>query len=188
MDKPLRTDEIEEESKTPYGLMGYFLTPGELMHACEKLKDAGYRNFDAHTPFPVHGLEKAMGLPPSKLPWLVLVAGATGLASAIALTAFVSFDYPLTISGKPSFSYQAYVPIMFELTVLFSAFGTFFGMWGLNRLPAYYHPTLKHPSFPRATDDAFFVSIEAKDPKYNASKTKTLLEELGAREIVEVME
>lgn len=187
MDKPHRHEEPEEDRK-PYGLMGYFLTPGELMRACEKLKNAGYRQFDAHTPFPVHGLEKAMGLPPSKLPWVVLLCGATGLLSAIALTYFCSTDYPLTISGKPAFSYQAYVPVMFELTVLFSAFGTFFGMWGLNRLPAYYHPTMTHPSFPRATDDAFFVSVEAKDPKYDASKTKKLLEELGAREIVEVME
>jgi len=188
MDKPHRKDELEEESKKPFGLMGYFLTPGELMHACEKLKNAGYRNFDAHTPFPVHGLEKAMGLPASKLPWFVLLCGATGLLSAIALTYYVSTDYPLVISGKPAFSYQAYVPVMFELTVLFSAFGTFFGMWGMNRLPTYYHPTMTHPSFPRATDDAFFVSIEAKDPKYDASKTKKLLEELGAREVMEVME
>jgi len=187
MDKPHRHEEPEEDKKA-YGLMGYFLTPGELMRACEKLKTAGYRKFDAHTPFPVHGLEKAMGLPPSKLPWVVIIAGTTGLLSAIALTYYCSLDYPLVISGKPAFSYQAYVPIMFELTVLFAAFGTFFGMWGLNRLPAYYHPTMSHPSFPRATDDAFFVSVEAQDPKYDASKTKLLLEELGAREIVEVME
>jgi len=188
MDKPHRKEELEDEPKKPYGLMGYFLTPAELMHACEKLKTAGYRHFDAHTPFPVHGLERAMGLPASKLPWVVLLCGATGLASAIALTYFVAIDYPLVISGKPSFSYQAYVPIMFELTVLFSAFGAFFGVWAMNRLPAYYHPTMTHPSFPRATDDAFFVSVEAKDPKYEASKTKKLLEELGAREILEVME
>lgn len=188
MDKAHRHEELEEEAAKPFGLMGYFLTPGELMHACEKLKNAGYKNFDAQTPFPVHGLEKAMGLPPSKMPWIVLACGATGLLSAIALTAFVSLDYPLVISGKPAFSYQAYIPVMFELTVLFSAFGAFFGMWGINRLPMFYHPSMKHPSFPRATDDAFFVTVEAKDPKYDASKTRKLLEELGAREIVEVTE
>lgn len=188
MDKPHHKDEHDEEVQKPYGVMGYFLTPGDLMRACEKLKAAGYKHFDAHTPFPVHGLEKAMGLPPSKLPWVVLVCGFTGLMSAIALTYYVAIDYPLTISGKPSFSWQAYVPIMFELTVLFSAFGAFFGTWVLNKLPAFYHPTMTHPSFPRATDDAFFISIEAKDPKYNASRTKKLLEELGAREVLEVME
>jgi hypothetical protein len=188
MDKPHRKDSHEEEAQKAYGVMGYFLTPGDLMHACEKLKTAGYKHFDAHTPFPVHGLERAMGLPPSNIPWVVRICGITGLASAIALTYYCSMDYPLTISGKPSFSYQAYVPIMFELTVLFSALGTFIGVWAMNKLPAYYHPTMTHPSFPRATDDAFFISIEARDPKYNASRTKKLLEELGAREVMEVMD
>jgi len=188
MDKPHRKDSHDEETQKAYGLMGYFLTPGDLMRACEKLKTAGYKHFDAHTPFPVHGLERAMGLPPSNIPWVVLICGITGLASAIALTYYCSMDYPLTISGKPSFSYQAYIPIMFELTVLFSALGTFIAVWAMNKLPAYYHPTMTHPSFPRATDDAFFISIEARDPKYNPSRTKKLLEELGAREVLEVME
>ena len=86
MDKPHHDDAHEEEVQKPYGVMGYFLTPGDLMHACEKLKAAGYKHFDAHTPFPVHGLDKAMGLPASKLPWVVLICGFTGLMSAIALS------------------------------------------------------------------------------------------------------
>ena len=173
-------------STRPFALMGYFLTPAEIYKACEELRDAGYTHFDAQTPFPVHGLERAMGLKPSKLPWVVLASGTLGLLSAIALTYFVSTDYPLNISGKPSFSYQAYVPIMFELTVLFSALGTFFGLWTMNRLPMFFHPSLAHPAFERATDDAFFITVEVTDPKYDPKKTRELLERLGARDLVEV--
>jgi hypothetical protein len=164
--------------------MGLFETPAEITHACEALRDEGYKHFDAHTPFAVHGLEKAMGLPPSRLPFIVLGGGFTGLASAIALAYWTqAVDYPLVIAGKLPFSFQAYIPIFFELTVLFSAFATFFGMWGLNRLPTYYHPVHSYPSFHRASDDAFIVSVEARDPKFDMKKTRELLEKLGAREI-----
>lgn len=174
------------QATKPFGVMGYFETPGDLYHACEKLKEEGYLHYDAHTPFPVHGLEKAMGLPPSKLPWIALAMGTFGLLGAIWLTWYCSTDYALNISGKEAFSWQAYVPIYFELTVLCTAFGCFFGTWGLNKLPTYFHPTMQHPSFGRATDDAFFISIEAKDPRYDAKKTMALLEKLGAKEVMEV--
>jgi hypothetical protein len=170
----------------PYGVMGYFETPGDLYHACEELRREGYDRFDAHTPFPVHGLERAMQLPPSKLPYIALVMGALGLFSAIWMTYYMSTDYIQNISGKESFSYQAYVPIYFEFTVLLSALGCFFGLWGLNKLPTFFHPTMTHPSFVRASDDAFFVSIEANDPRYDAVKTKAFLENLGAKEVMEV--
>lgn len=181
-------DKVKEPlAGEPWGLMGYFLTPAELVKACEALKKAGYRHFDAHTPFPVHGLERAMGLPPSKLPWIVLFMGATGLASAIGLAWYTQgFDYPVVVGGKPPFAFTAFVPIFFELTVLFSAFGAFFGLWGLCGLPRPFHPTMTHPAFPRATDDAFFVSVPVTDPKFDPTETRRLLEELGAREIAEV--
>jgi len=176
-----------EVAERPYGLMGYFTTPKELYHACEAVRDAGYTKFDAHTPFPVHGLEHAMGLPPSKMPWIVLGGGITGFVGAVLLTWYTQgYDYPLNVGGKPAFAFTAFVPIMFELTVLFSAFAAFFGMWGLNRLPMHYHPTFKHPSFPRATDDVFFLAIESIDPKYNSKRTKDLLEKLGAQEVMEI--
>lgn len=166
-------------------LVCYFDTPAELYHACEGLRDAGYQKFDAHTPFPVHGLERAMGLPPSKLPWIVLACGLTGLIGAFVMQWWMqAVDYPFNISGKPAFSYQAYVPICFELTVLISAFGAFFGQWGLNKLPKLYDPVMKHPSWPRAMDDKFFISVEGADPKY--ADAQQLLEKLGAKEIVEV--
>lgn len=181
------TKKAAPRGESAFGMMGYFTTPKDLYQACERLRDAGYTKFDALTPFPVHGLEKAMGLPPSKLPFIVLAGGITGLVSAVALAWYTqSFDYPLIVAGKPPFAWPAFVPIFFELTVLFSAFACFFGMWGLNRLPMHYHAIMKHSSFPRATDDAFFVCVEAEDPKYSQRRTKELLEQLGAQEVLEI--
>lgn len=170
-----------------FGMMGWFATPGELYHACESLRDAGYKDFDAHTPFPVHGLEKAMGLPPTKFPYMVFIAGLSGLAGAIAL-AYYTQDvwYPQNISGKLPFSWQAYIPIFFELTVLAAGLTTFFGLWAWLRLPTFFHPTFQHPSFHRHSDDLFFISVEAKDPKFDREKTKAMLEKLGVRELQEV--
>jgi hypothetical protein len=170
----------------PYGILGYFETPADLFHACEQIRDAGYKVWDAHTPFPVHGLERAMGIPPTKLPWLSFTGGALGLLSGISLTYYVAVDYPINISGKAAFSYQAYIPIYFELTVLLTAFFTFFGLWGLCKLPTLFNPIFKHKRWPRAMDDAFFVCIQAEDPKFNSSKTRSFLEKVGAKEVEEV--
>jgi hypothetical protein len=171
----------------PFALVGWFKTPTELYHACEQLRDAGYKHFDAHTPFPVHGLEKAMGLPPSRLPWVVLCCGIIGGLSGLALQMWtMGVDYPLNVSGKPFYAIPAYIPITFELTVLLSAFGCFFGMWGMNRLPSFFHPVMQHPTFHRFSDDRFFISVEAKDPKYDLAATTKLLEAAGGQELQEV--
>jgi hypothetical protein len=171
----------------PYALVGVFDSPAAVFHGCECLRDAGYRQFDAHTPFPVHGLERAMGLRPSKLPWIVLTGGITGLVSAVLLQWWTQVvDYPLNISGKPSFAYQAWVPVSFELTVLLSGLSCFFGLWALNKLPTFFHPVMQHRSFHRVTDDRFVVSVEAADPKFDLARTRALLEKAGAQEIEEV--
>jgi hypothetical protein len=175
------------EAPAPFALMGYFTTPKDIVHACEALRDAGYSRFDAHTPFPVHGLEKAMGLKPSPMPWIVLGGGTAGLASGVLLAWYTQVvSYPLIISGKPPTAFQPYVPVLFELTILCAALACFFGLFTLTRLPTFFHPTMTHPAFPRATDDAFFVSVEAADPKFDAGETRGLLERLGARQIAEV--
>jgi len=128
----------------PYGIIAEFKNAAELFKACKEVKDAGYKQFDSYSPFPIHGIEKAMGLPASKLPWIVLGGGAFGLSAGFGLQAWVATSaYPLTISGKPLFSYQAFVPITFELMVLFSAFAAVFGMLALNKLPQFYHPYFK---------------------------------------------
>lgn len=176
----------EPEKDEPWGMVGLFETPEELYHAAEGLRDAGYKGIDAMTPFPVHGLEKALGIKPTKLPFIVLAGAATGLLSGILLTWYVNYDYPLNISGKRPFSWHVYIPVYFELTILFSALTCFFGLWVLCQVPRPFHPTMRHKSFPRATDDGFFLTVEATDPKYDAADTRSLLEKLGAVEIEEV--
>jgi hypothetical protein len=178
--------DVEPDKGDVWGMMGLFETPADLYHACEELRDAGYRTLDAMTPFPVHGLEKAIGIKPTRLPFLVLGGGITGLSSGIALTYYVNVDYPLNISGKVPFSYHIFIPVYFELTVLLSALTCFFSLWALCKLPTFFHATMRHKSFARASDDGFFVTIEASDPKYNPEKTRALLEKLGAKEVEEV--
>ena len=167
-----------------YGILAEFATTAELYHACERVRDAGFTRWDAHTPFPVHGLDKAMGLRRSPLPWIVLAMGLTGAALGFGLQAWVHMSaYPLVISGKPFFSWPAFIPITFELSVLFGALGAVFGMLGLNRLPMHNHPLFQSRVFDRATDDAFFISIESWDPRFDPSATGKLLESLGARSV-----
>lgn len=170
-----------------YGLLAEFETPGELYKACEKVRDAGYGAWDAHTPFPVHGLEKAMGLRPSVVPWIVCVMGFSGAGLGFLLQWWTSaVDYPLIISAKPYNSYQAFVPVIFELGILLGSFGAVFGMFGLNRLPTLYHSLFNSKRFSRVTDDRFFISIEARDPKYDPERTRELLESTGALNVEEV--
>lgn len=181
-------DELKREvGVTPqYGTVGVFDTPIGILHACEELRDSGFKHFDALTPFPVHGLESAIGLRPTIMPWISLAGAIFGLGGMFWLSHFVSYDYPFNISGKPVFSWQAYVPLFFELMVLFCAFATFFGVWGLCRLPTYFHPAMQHPKFPLATDDKFLLVVEARDPLYDSAKVKALIEKLGGHDVSEV--
>jgi molybdopterin-containing oxidoreductase family membrane subunit len=164
-----------------HGLLGEFPDPTALYRACEHVRDAGYSRWDAHSPFPVHGLERAMGLGRSRLPWIVLVLALGGAVAGFALQAWVhSFEYPLVISGKPYFAWQAYVPVTFELAVLGGALGAVLGMLALNQLPRHHHPVFGSERFERASDDRFFISIEARDPRFDAGSTPRLLAEAGA--------
>ena len=170
-----------------YGTIGEFSDVTALCVAAEKVRDKGYSNWDCHTPFPVHGLDDSMGIKMTKLPWYVLVMGATGCGLAILMQWWMNaVDYPYDISGKPIWSLPANVPIIFELTVLFSAFTTFFTMWILNGLPRWYNPLFRNERFARATDDKFFVAIEAIDPMYDAEVVHSLLDSLGARAVEDV--
>lgn len=172
-----------------YGLLAEYDTPADLYHACEKVRDAGYGAWDAHTPFPVHGLEKAMGVRPSIVPYIVAVMGFTGAGLGFLLQYWVSTTaYPLIISAKPFNSYQAFVPVTFELGILLGAFGAVFGMFGLNKLPQLYHSLFNSSRFPKFSDDKFFISIESRDPKYDPERTKKLLESTGATHVEEVEE
>lgn len=171
-----------------YGLLAEFENPGAIYHACEQVRDAGYKNWDAHTPFPVHGLDGAMGLKRTKLPFLILVMGLTGASAGMYLQYWTQVvAQPAVIGGKPFFSWQAFIPVTFELGVLFAAIGAVFGMLHWNRLPQLYHPLFRSKRFERVTNDRFFISIEATDPLYDDAGTRALLEAAGAT-VIETVE
>jgi len=175
------------EEKNEIGLLAEYDTPRAIFHACEQIRDAGFRRFDAYTPFPVHGLDKAMGLGPSYLPWLVLIAGITGATLAMWLMIWTSaYDYPLNIGGKPTFSIPAFIPITFEVTILFSGLTAVFGMFALNGMPTYHHPLFDVAKFAKATDDKFFVMIEKRDKRYDRESVKSFLNQTGAKSITVV--
>ena len=164
-----------------YGLLAEFSNPGTLMHASEAVKEAGYRRFDTHSPFPIHGMDRAMGLGNSKVGVLCLGGGLTGLAIGTWLQWWTgSVDYPMNISGKPSFAIEPSIPVMFELTILFAALGAVIGMFALNGLPRPYNPLFYSKRFESATDDAFFLHIAASDEKFEHERTADFLQELGA--------
>ena len=172
-----------------HGLLTEFDSPSLLMEGAAKVRDAGFKHWDVHTPFPVHGMDDAMGIKGTQLPFLVLVGGLTGLGLATLMQWWMNaVDYPFIISGKPLFGLPANIPIMFELTVLFSAFACFFGMWGLNGLPRLYNPLFTSARFRRATQDRFFIVIEARDPRFKLEETRTFLESLGGAVVEEVNE
>ena len=174
------------EYRKIYGLGAQFDSAASLMHAAEKVRDAGFAKWDVHTPFPVHGMDKAMGLGKSWLGVPVLIGGATGALTAILLTCIPSFAiYPLIVNGKPYnwATLPAFFPIIFELTVLFSAFATIFTLLIMNQLPRWYHPVFNWERFSRVTDDGFFIVIEARDAKFSEIKTRALLEEIGGNHV-----
>ena len=171
----------------PYGLIATFNTAPELYHAAEKVRDAGYRYWDCITPFPVHGLDKAMGLKRSIVPRISLAGGITGFTTGMTMIWWTgAWDYPLTVGGKPLFSPMFAFPVSYELTILFTAFATIIGMFVVNGLPMHYHPVLKYDHIRRGMDDTFFIVIEARDPRFNLANTKTLLAQAGGQAITEL--
>ena len=172
------TNETNETVESrPLIYLAEYETPADAIHAAEAVRDAGYGKWDVHTPFPVHGMDRAMGLRDSSVGWIVLAMGLTGCLSAFLLMWWTNgIDYPYVIGGKPGFSLPSMIPIMFELTILLSAFGAVFGMFGLNQLPRHHHPVFYSERFERCSDDRFFISIEAADPKFDLEETRALLE------------
>ena len=174
-------------AERPYGLIATFETPGALLHAAERVRDAGYRNWDCISPFPIHGLDKAMGLPRSRVPRFSLAGGVTGFCTGMAMIWYMNgYDFTLTVGGKPFFSPLFAFPISYELTILFTAFTTIAGMFLVNGLPMHHHPVLNYENIRRGTDDLFFLVIERTDPRYDAANTRALLERIGGREIAEL--
>jgi Protein of unknown function (DUF3341) len=173
-----------------YGVMAEFDDPTSLVEATRRTYDAGYRVFDSYSPFPIHETFEAMHIEDRRVPLLVLGGGITGLCAGLGLQVWVSaFAYPLNVGGRPYLSWPMFVPVTFELTILFAALAAVFGMFMLNGLPMPYHPVFNVARFvEHASQDKFFLAIEATDPKFNLEATRTFLQGLGAREINDVEE
>ena len=172
--------------KKVYGYLAEFESASQLWKACEKCRDAGFKKWDAFSSFPVHGLDKAMGLKKSILPYLVFFGGLTGFMTGTLLAYITQVEiYPTVVQAKPANinTIAAFFPIMFELTILLSGFTTLFGLLGLMGLPRLNHPLFASKQFKRVTDDKMFIAIEARDPKFSPEGTKAFLEEIGGTSI-----
>ena len=186
-DPELLGRDVAEERAELVGLLAEYDSVDEVVAAARAVRRAGFLRWDVHSPFPIHGIDFAMGIKPTILPWLVLGAGLTGLVGGLVLQWYTNaFDYKFLISGKPAFSGPAFIPVTFELTILFSALTAVFGMLILNRLPRLYNPLFKHERFRRVTNDRFFIYIDATDRKFNEAETAKLLSEAGATAIERV--
>ena len=169
-----------------YGIGAEYPSAAALYEAAKRVRDAGFKRWDVHSPFPIHGMDEAMGLGKSWLSAAVLGGGITGLLTAMVLTFGPSWlIYPLTVHGKPTnwATVPAFFPIMFELTFLFAAFATVFSLLIFNQLPKWYHPVFNWERFKRVSDNGFFLIIEARDGKFSETKTRQLLETIGGQHV-----
>ncbi|MDJ0522589.1 MAG: DUF3341 domain-containing protein [Planctomycetota bacterium] len=166
------------------GIIGLYDDPDSLIAAAEKVRDAGYEKWDCHTPYPVHGLDAAMGLKPSPLAFLCLGAGGVGAGAAMLMQWWMSaVDYPVRIGGKPFFSWPAFVPIAFELFVLFASLATMGGMLVLCKLGTWASPLHDSGVMAEVTTTRHGVVLNADDPKFDEESARALLEEAGCDDI-----
>ncbi len=170
-----------------YGLLAEFDGPDELLKAARDAHAAGYRKMDAYSPMPIHDLSESMGYDKHRVPTIVLICAMLGACFGFGLQYWVSvIDFPLNVGGRPLLSWPSFIPVTFELGVLFSAFGALIGMLILNGLPRLYHPVFNVPNFERASGDGFFLCIETEDPKFDISETRAFLESLKAKKVDDV--
>jgi hypothetical protein len=171
-------------SEKVYGLIAEFDSPAAILHAAEKVRDAGYSRWDTFTPFPIHGMEKVMNLGHSLAGWFSLALGGGAFLSVVVLIWFTNaFDYPLIVGGKPMFSApMTFVP-SYIMLIMGGAVGALVGMLALNQLPRLHHPLFKKPRFVLASRDKFFLLIGARDEKFCETETRKLLEAIGGKHI-----
>lgn len=176
------------EPKT-YGVVAEFDTPGQLLQAARKTREAGYREIEAYTPFPLHGLSDAVGFKDEKVPWIVFLGGIVGASCGYLLQFYTSvIDYPLNVGGKGLNSIPMFFPVTYECTILFASFGAFLGMLALNKLPQPYHGAFNTPNFERASQDKFFLAVEANDKQFDEVETKRFMETMDANNVSLVKE
>jgi hypothetical protein len=172
-----------------YGLMAEFENPTDLVHAAKAAYDAGYRKMDTYTPYPLEEAAEAIGAHHNRVSLVVLIGAMLGMVGGYSLEYWVSaVNYPINVGGKPFHSWPAFIPVTFECAVLGAALAAVFGMLALNGLPQPYHPVFNAPRFLRASQDGFFLVVEAADPKFDADKTRAFLTTLHPRDVVAVDE
>jgi hypothetical protein len=170
-----------------YGLMAEFETPDAVVEAARRAHAQGYRRMDAYSPFPIEELSEAVGFHKTRVPLIVLIGGIIGgLTGYLMQYYLMAVDYPLQIGGKPFNSWPQYIPITFEMTVLFASAAGVIGMLALNGLPMPYHPVFNVPRFEHASSDRFFLVIEARDPKFKRDETASFLQSLNPYEVSDV--
>jgi len=176
-------------TKINYGLSATFNSASDLYEAAGKVREEGFTNWECYTPMPVHGLDAQMGVGRSNVPRFTLAGGLTGFTTGLLLVWYMnSYDYPLIVGGKPFFSPIFPFPVFYELTILFSAFGTLFGMFFLNGLPRHNHPVFEHPNFGRTGDDKYMIVIEVEDPKFDDDETGNFLKSVGGKSVTMIKE
>jgi hypothetical protein len=186
---------MSQSFKRLFAVGAEFDSAASLYHAAEKVRDAGYTIWDCHSPFPIHGLDKAMGMTKSWLSAFVFLCGFIGFLTGLGLVTITSFGmYPIIVHGKPINwtdglrALQFFFPVIYELTILLSAFGATFGMILRNGLPRLHHPLFNWSRFSKVSDDKFFIVIESRDPLFSEAKTKGLLEQAGGKHVSEVFD
>lgn len=179
-DPPAR---FTHEGKPVHGLLAQFSAVDPVCDAAERVRDAGFKDWDLHSPFPIHGVEEIMGFKRTKLPLVSGIVGLTGAGLGYLMQWWMSQNYEIVVQGKPPTAWQPFVPIIFESGVLLCAFATLGAMFAMNALPRPHHPLFSCEPFLAAGDDKFFVYIEARDPKFDMQRTRALLESTGAERI-----
>ena len=176
--------------ETPlYGIMAEFDNPTDLMKAARATYDAGYRNLDAYTPYPIEELAEVIGFHQTRVPLVCLIGGILGGLSGYLLQYWINnISYPLNIGGRPMHSWPAFIIVTFEMTILFGGLAAAIGMIGLNGLPAPYHPVFNNPRFSSVTRDRFFLCVEAADPKFDPEGVRQLLSGFNTIDVTEVSE
>ena len=170
-----------------HGVMAEFAEPEQLLRAARAAYEAGYRKMDAYSPFEVEGLAEAIGFKKTRVPLVVLLGGIVGALTAYGMQWYsAAIDYPLNVGGRPLHSWPAFVPITFELTILFAALAGVFGMLAMNGLPRPYHSVFNVPEFKLASQTRFFLCIEAGDHVFKKDEVENFLHSLGAISVSEV--
>jgi len=160
-----------------YGVVAEFDNEHSVLEVALKASEAGYTVMEAYSPLPVHGLDEALGRKRTILPWLVFAGGTFGCLGGLFMQYWMSaVNYPWNVGGRPTFSWPAFIPVTFELTILCAALTTVIGMFALNGLPRPHNPIFNTPNFDRSTIDHYFICIEAKDPKFDEKEATEFLQ------------